>query len=310
MKQFVLIAIASVLLTVSSYHFFLYFYVKKNGKRDLYFAISTFGGALFSFFAFLMSSGKSPETILWLHRLRMLGLMICICAWAYCMYDIYFKKSIVPKIYLLFTFLIALSLPTKFFLSLPIVEYKASLFSVEFHYYYATTKILYSVYALSVLVFFIYSLLLVALCRKPPVSRIYGLMAFIPGVIGGINDFAVTHGFIKNILISEYLVFGFLLSIFILFLKKEKEDYNTLKRLNLKLEDEVEQRTKDLKHTLEKVRVLSGMLPICSRCKKIRDDKGYWNQIEAYIRDHSDAEFTHSLCPECMKEIFPEYKDK
>ncbi|MBN1150908.1 hypothetical protein JXA84_06795 [candidate division WOR-3 bacterium] len=310
MKQFILIGIASVLFTVSSYHFFLYFYVKKNGKRDLYFAISTFGGALFSFFAFLMSSGKSPEAILWLHRIRMLGLMICICAWGYCLYDIYFKKSLVPKIYLIFSILIALSLPTKIFLSLPVVEYTASFFSVEFHYCYATTRIMYSVYALSILVFFIYSLLHVAFCKKPSISRIYGLMAFIPGVIGGINDFAVTHGFIKNILISEYLVFGFLLSIFILFLKKEKEDYNTLKHLNLKLEEEVQQRTKDLKNSLEKVRVLSGMLPICSRCKKIRDDKGYWNQIEAYIRDHSEAEFTHSLCPDCAKEIFPGFEDE
>ncbi|MBN1619564.1 hypothetical protein JW890_02470 [candidate division WOR-3 bacterium] len=309
MKQYILIAIASILMTVSLYHFFLYFYVKKNGRRDFYFAVSTFGGALFSLFAVLMSN-RSPEVILWFHRLRMLGLMVCICAWAYCMYDIYFKKNIVPKVYLFFTFAVALSLPTNLFLSLPIVEYRMSLFSVEFHYYYATTKIFYSLYALSVLIFFIYSMALIALCRKPPVSRIYGFMAFIPGVVGGINDFAVTHGLIKNILISEYLVFGFLLSIFILFLKKEKEDYNTLKRLNLKLEDEVEQRTKDLKHTLEKVRVLSGMLPICSRCKKIRDDSGYWNQIEAYIRDHSEAEFTHSLCPECMKEMFPEYKDQ
>lgn len=62
----------------------------------------------------------------------------------------------------------------------------------------------------------------------------------------------------------------------------------------------------ELKDALGKVKTLSGMLPICSSCKKIRDDKGYWNQIEAYVHDHSDAEFSHGLCPECAKKYFPE----
>ena len=57
---------------------------------------------------------------------------------------------------------------------------------------------------------------------------------------------------------------------------------------------------------LAKIKVLSGMLPICASCKKIRDDKGYWNQMEAYIRDHSEAEFTHGICPDCAKRLYPE----
>ena len=56
---------------------------------------------------------------------------------------------------------------------------------------------------------------------------------------------------------------------------------------------------------LAEVKTLGGMLPICSHCKKIRDDKGYWNQIEAYLNEHTDAEFTHGICPDCAKEVFP-----
>lgn len=56
-----------------------------------------------------------------------------------------------------------------------------------------------------------------------------------------------------------------------------------------------------------KLKEISGLLPICSNCKKIRDDKGYWEQIETYIRNHSKAEFSHGLCPECAKRIYPEY---
>ncbi|MBF0201588.1 MAG: GAF domain-containing protein [Desulfamplus sp.] len=64
----------------------------------------------------------------------------------------------------------------------------------------------------------------------------------------------------------------------------------------------------ELKGALASVKRLSGLLPICSYCKKIRDDKGYWNQIESYIHDHSDAEFSHSICRECADKNFPDLK--
>ncbi|XPS86622.1 PAS domain protein [Desulfosarcina variabilis str. Montpellier] len=63
---------------------------------------------------------------------------------------------------------------------------------------------------------------------------------------------------------------------------------------------------KKLKEALNKVKVLSGMLPICASCKKIRDDKGYWQRIESYISEHSEAVFSHSLCPDCAKKLYPE----
>jgi PAS domain S-box-containing protein len=83
------------------------------------------------------------------------------------------------------------------------------------------------------------------------------------------------------------------------------------------LEKLVRQRTAALEDTnrqlqlaLCKVKLLSGMLPICASCKKIRDDKGYWNQIEEYIRDHSEVEFTHSMCEECAEKLYPGFNFK
>ncbi len=74
---------------------------------------------------------------------------------------------------------------------------------------------------------------------------------------------------------------------------------------------------KNLEHTVEKLTVvlshvknLSGMLPICSSCKKIRDGKGHWNPIEAYIRERSDAQFSHGICPECAQKLYPEIYTK
>ena len=57
-----------------------------------------------------------------------------------------------------------------------------------------------------------------------------------------------------------------------------------------------------------KNKTLHGMLPICASCKKIRNDKGYWEQVEVYIRDHSDVQFSHGLCPSCFKELYPGYE--
>jgi YesN/AraC family two-component response regulator len=75
--------------------------------------------------------------------------------------------------------------------------------------------------------------------------------------------------------------------------------------------EERERLIAELQEAIAKVRQLSGLLPICAGCKKIRDDKGYWNQLESYISEHSEAEFSHGICPECMKRLYPEYcKDK
>jgi len=62
----------------------------------------------------------------------------------------------------------------------------------------------------------------------------------------------------------------------------------------------------DLKEALSKVKTLGGLLPICMHCKKIRDDKGYWNQLESYIYKHTDAEFSHSICKECAEKHYPD----
>src|SRR5207244_4322635 len=72
-------------------------------------------------------------------------------------------------------------------------------------------------------------------------------------------------------------------------------------------EEERERLIRELQVALENIKTLRGLLPICSSCKKIRDDHGYWNQLETYIGAHSGAEFTHGLCPECAQKLYPDY---
>ena len=66
----------------------------------------------------------------------------------------------------------------------------------------------------------------------------------------------------------------------------------------------------DLQEALSNVKLLTGLLPICAQCKKIRDDKGYWSEVESYVSTHTDAQFSHSLCPDCIEEYMHELNEK
>ncbi|MCI5140033.1 MAG: hypothetical protein D3922_16865, partial [Candidatus Electrothrix sp. AR1] len=112
------------------------------------------------------------------------------------------------------------------------------------------------------------------------------------------------------------VVITLLLSLYIIMnsfdeMKKRLAAEKELNQYKNELEELVEQRTKKLQEAMSKVKVLSGFLPICASCKKIRDDKGYWNQIESYIREHSEADFSHGICPDCAAKLYPElYEEK
>jgi len=67
---------------------------------------------------------------------------------------------------------------------------------------------------------------------------------------------------------------------------------------------------KELQKALASIKTLHGLIPICASCKKIRDDQGYWNQLEAYISEHSGAEFSHGICPDCAIKMYPDYQHK
>jgi len=86
--------------------------------------------------------------------------------------------------------------------------------------------------------------------------------------------------------------------------------FRTLRYAIERKQDEAErdQLIRELQRALTQVKTLSGMLPICSGCKKIRDDLGYWNRIETYISEHSEAQFSHGICPDCAKKYFPGYE--
>jgi hypothetical protein len=74
-----------------------------------------------------------------------------------------------------------------------------------------------------------------------------------------------------------------------------------------KIEAERHETIRELRAALGEIRDLQGILPICASCKKVRDDTGYWEQVESYVSRHTGAQFSHGVCPECIKTLYPEY---
>lgn len=116
------------------------------------------------------------------------------------------------------------------------------------------------------------------------------------------------------------LVNAFGLYFLITFSRSQRREFFALKeerRLNEELKNEMEHRRRveeeqqilidSLQKAIDEVKTLRGLIPICANCKKIRDDEGYWRQIEVYIQERSSAKFSHGICPECAKKLYPEF---
>nr|WP_319393456.1 GAF domain-containing protein [uncultured Desulfobacter sp.] len=89
-------------------------------------------------------------------------------------------------------------------------------------------------------------------------------------------------------------------------LKVRKNAEKALRKLNMELEKRVAERTMRLEKAFSEIKTLKGILPICSHCKKIRNDEGYWTQIESYIKEHSEAQLSHGICLDCAKKYYPD----
>jgi len=74
----------------------------------------------------------------------------------------------------------------------------------------------------------------------------------------------------------------------------------------IKINNIIVKKSKELQKAFDEIKQLKGILPLCSFCKKIREDSGYWEQVDVYVQKHSEADISHSICPECMKKYYPE----
>lgn len=120
---------------------------------------------------------------------------------------------------------------------------------------------------------------------------------------GVVNDSLVSMRFYSFIYISEYSFFFIIISMAYVLLDKFVGLHTAFEELNVNLERKVYERTCEILEAQAKVKRLEGIIPICMYCKKIRDDQKSWHQLEQYISEHSDAMFSHGVCPECSEKL-------
>jgi phosphoserine phosphatase RsbU/P len=80
-------------------------------------------------------------------------------------------------------------------------------------------------------------------------------------------------------------------------------------RRMVEMQDALAAKIGELRKAFDEIKTLRGIVPICMNCKKIRDDMGFWNQVDVYVHEHTEAEISHGFCPECMRKVYPEYED-
>ncbi len=130
-------------------------------------------------------------------------------------------------------------------------------------------------------------------------------MGFRPSALGMLLNvvvFNIIFGFIFPMPPNLFIVYDFFLISMTLIFGYAAYLVEKVSRTNFLV-------THELKESLAKVKQLNGLLPICSSCKKIRDDQGYWNSVETYISRHAEVDFTHSMCPECAAKYYPNLPD-
>jgi hypothetical protein len=182
----------------------------------------------------------------------------------------------------------------------------------EVIYYEVTIGIIYQIeIATSVIAYLYLFYLFIDFYRRTGKKIIFFIIGCqIIYFLGVINDSLVGINFYHFVYFSEYSFFFIIIAMAYILLDKFVRLHKAYEELNVNLEQRVEDRTNEILIAQEQVKQLEGIIPICMYCKKIRDDRESWHQLEKYISEHSEAEFSHSICPACLEKVKIEYFTK
>lgn len=265
--QVILSFISAIFLTLSLVYFLRYLLFERQGRRFLYFAVSALGCCLFAFFQLLLTYGIDPGTALVFHRLKMAAMILAMTFWFYCIYDIYFRDLRTPRLFLAGGLLVALAIPFSCFLRLPVRHLQVMLLGIRFDYRFAAYGPAHWLMPLLVIGTYGFSVAKGLLAPLGWRDKALVVLAFVPGIIAGVNDFAVGRGDRQGILLAEFVVFGYLLAILIAFSREERRAFSRLQLINAELERQVNERTGQLRRMNAELNAANEELRLANRLK-------------------------------------------
>jgi hypothetical protein len=308
---------ASINFYVGAYY--LFFYVRHRRIREhLPFSLLCISVGLYDIFCVgLYNSGSVYEGVLW-QRLQLQTVI------AISLFLIWFtvdfteqKKNPVVRLitaaFIIILFASFISGPEyTLSSSRPEIKHISLKHFSDITYFEGVVGLLYQIEIVMILISYSYLIyLLIAFYRKKENKNIFliitCLFAYFLAVI---NDSSIALGFYPFIYISEYAFFMIIISMAYMLLDRFVNMHKTYEELNLNLENRVVERTNEILKTKAQMKQLEGIIPICMYCKKIRDDEESWHQVEKYISKHSEAEFSHSICPACRERVKAELHNR
>lgn len=265
--QVMLSFISAILLTISVLYFLRFLLVTRTADKFLYFALSTFGCGFFALFELLLTYPLTPGQALLFHRLRMASLVVLIVFWIFCTYEMFFRRSRVPKIFLALGLLVALAIPFPFFLHLPVRHLETVFLGIRFDYRFASFGPGYTLLGLFTIGAYAFSMVKALLAPLKRRDKALAFLTFAPNVIAGINDFAVGRGMHNGILVAEFMVFFYLVVTLTVFMVEEQLNHRRLQRVNAELERLVNERTEELQQANSELSAANEELQTANRLK-------------------------------------------
>jgi class 3 adenylate cyclase len=269
--QIILTVVYTILFIFSIYYLSRTLAVFKKVDVHLFFTLAAFGGFLFSFSEFLLSITADAPTALIIHKIRHAGLIITIPFWLYSMYDIFLPRyRIIPKVYLFFSAAVFLTLPFNIFTSLPVRFIDIIHMGIRFHYCFPTGGLFYNLFAISMVIMFIFSIFFSFIMLKKIKDKIICFSVFSMGVLAGINDNFTSHGLSNYPMVGVFVFFIYIGYLFFHFLKEEQKNHLDL----IKFSKDLEIQYKEAEHRL-KITEIYTRTSIVEHIKKGEDPTSF-----------------------------------
>ena len=303
---------ASINFYAAAYYLFFTFKIPSI-KQHLPFAFLCLSVGLYDIFCFGLYNSLSVENGVFWQRLQFVA--VSVISISLISYTASVTGQVKNRVITFFIagFLILLMAP--FFIdpeytvsaATPAIKHINFIDALSITYYESKIGLVYQFELALIVVAYAYLLLLLIRHYRGTKNRI--LLFVIPCItvyfLGAANDSAVNMQWYQFFYISEYSFFIIVLAVAYVLLDDFVNVHRAFEELNANLELKVEERTIEVLEAQAHIKTLSGLIPICASCKKIRNDRGYWENLERYLQSHSEAKFTHGLCPECGEKLYP-----
>ncbi len=289
--QLILAFLTGILFSYSVQSFGKAAIITRSTDKHFWLGLTLLSGSIYITLQLFLTVPSDSETMVSIHRLKILALLFTVTGWIHTFYRISFPSSRYPMIFTILAGITALFIPFDLFLDLPISSIRTEFLGIPFTHHFATTGPVYLFMSFLILIPFSIIPILTYILNSNFSRRekAFGCLVFSPGLIGGLNDFAVTNHLYSGIMISEYVFFIFLAGVSIHLFREDASNHRFLKNLKTELEKKIDQRTAELKEANHQLQAMASTDLLTGLCNR-REFTHILTQEESRIKRYQGTE--------------------